>query len=225
MLLVLLVVINSGASLSVWKDAERKAALWERRRGRGRRSRWNLIGSEYENESLIQLPGFGAVGLFWAAVTRVCVYVCGCVCVCMHTSVHMVQSNSWSHQIFVVGLATVRVCVCVCWRKMKVVWRANHNIEARFKRRYLSSFAPALKSPLLHYHSVYHSSSIVASICFWQLINFVYIDYSLFMDRSLVAGSRVHGWLISGHVCQTDGGAGTGRLIWLCSTCGEKPFG
>lgn len=39
-----------------------------------------MIGSEYENESLIQLPGFGAAGLFWAAVTRVCVYVCGCVC-------------------------------------------------------------------------------------------------------------------------------------------------
>lgn len=33
-LVVLLVVISSGASLSVWKDAERKTALWERRRGR-----------------------------------------------------------------------------------------------------------------------------------------------------------------------------------------------
>lgn len=111
--------------------------------------------------------------------TCMCVCMWLCVRVCMHTSVHMVQSNSWSHQIFVVGLATVRVC----WRKMKVVWRANHNIEARFKRRYLSSFSPALKSPLLHYHSLYHSSSIVASISFWQLISCVYIDYSLFMVR------------------------------------------
>lgn len=156
---------------------------------------------------------------------------CGdtCMCVCMWLCVRM-HAHKCSHgPIQQLKSPNFRCwlshCACVCWRKMKVVWRANHNIEARFKRRYLSSFAPALKSPLLHYHSVYHSSSIVASICFWQLINFVYIDYSLFMDRSLVAGSRVHGWLISGHVCQTDGGAGTGRLIWLCSTCGEKPFG
>ncbi len=52
-----------------------------------------MIGRVYENESLIQLPGFGATGLFWAVVTRVCVYVCGCVRVRMHTGVHMAQSN------------------------------------------------------------------------------------------------------------------------------------
>lgn len=127
--------------------------------GGGERSRWNLIGREYESESLIQLPGFGATGLFWAVVTRVCVYVCGCVHVRMYTSVHRAQSNSWSHQILVVGLATA--CMCVCWRKMKVVWRPNHNTEARFKRRYLSSLTPSLKSPLLHHQSVNHSSSSI----------------------------------------------------------------
>lgn len=101
-------------------------------------------------------------GLRWHVY--VCMYVVVCARMHAHKCSHgpIQQLKSPNFRCWLSHCACV--CVCVCWRKMKVVWRANHNIEARFKRRYLSSFSPALKSPLLHYHSVYHPSSIVASI-------------------------------------------------------------
>lgn len=128
-----LVVINSGASLSVWKDAERKAALCGKRRaGPEKEMKFDWQGVR----EWVTHPALGCGGM------------CGCVFAWL--------TNIWSHQHFRCWLSR---CVCACWRKMKVVWWPYHNTEARFKRRYLSSpHPPALKSTLLHHHSANHSS-------------------------------------------------------------------
>lgn len=142
---LLLVVINGGASLSVWKDAKRKAALWEGGRGRWKeemRFDWQGVWEWVTGAA----PWIGSCGPILGCGDT-CVYVCGLVLVYMHSSVHMVQSNSFSHRILVAGL--------VCWRKMKVVWRANHNTAARFLTQIFIFPLPArLKSSLQqHRHS------------------------------------------------------------------------
>lgn len=136
-------------------------------------------------------------GLWWH------VYVCGCVRVRVrrhtsgsHGSVQELKSPDFR--------CWPGVCVCVCWRKMKVIWRPNHNTEARFKRRYLSSLAlscsevPSATPPLC--------KSIDFNSCLYQFLTtslvFIWIILFANQDNSLITVKSVYGLLNSLHVCQ-----------------------
>lgn len=81
-------VINFGASLSVWKDAERKTIFGKK----GHKRRRKLIGREHDSEShsssSLDLEQWCYSGL-WLHM-----YVCGYVHICMHTYIHMAKSNN-----------------------------------------------------------------------------------------------------------------------------------
>lgn len=177
-LVVPLVVISSGASLSVWKDAERKAALWER--GRGRREE----EMKFDWQGVREWVTHPAPWMWSYGPILGCGDTCMCVCMWLRARTHARECALGSIQHlkspnFMCVCASTCVRSCVCWRKMKVVWWPNHNTEARFKRRYLSSLPPALKSPPLHHHPVNHSllHSGVYQLLTTSLISCVCVAY------------------------------------------------
>lgn len=114
-LVVLLVVINSGASLSVWKDAKRKAAFWERSRGRREEEMkfdWQAARAWVTHPAPGILERRAYSGLWWHVC--VCLYVVVCVYMCTFVFTWLnpiVEVTKFSLLAYTPRLA--HVCVCV----------------------------------------------------------------------------------------------------------------